>query len=237
MGRLIAIGDPHGCIDELQELVKKVDFQPTKDDLYILGDFVDRGPDSAGVVRLARELGAKGVMGNHDIKQVAYRQRKATRKDIPSRKLKTYESLTEADWKYLEELAPFYWLENDWILVHAGFEAHEVFYRQQVDTICRVRWLRPDGRHCGNAKKLPGTVHWAERWEGPQSVVFGHIVHDLKEPYVHEPKPGVFCYGIDTGCCYGGRLTALVFPQLEFVQVDAKSNYGNRWLGPVGDDA
>jgi bis(5'-nucleosyl)-tetraphosphatase (symmetrical) len=174
-------------------------------------------------------------MGNHDIKQLNYKERRE--KNIPPRKKIVYESLSDDDWQYLKGLPPFYWLKNDWILVHAGFEAHEVFYRQKIDTVCRVRWLREDGRHCGNAKKLPGTVHWAERWEGPQSVVFGHMVHDLKEPYIHEPVPKVFCYGIDTGCCYGGHLTALIFPQLEFVQVKAKSNYGNRWFGPNGEDA
>jgi hypothetical protein len=66
---------------------------------------------------------------------------------------------------------------------------------------------------------------WATRWPGPESVVYGHVVHDLAHPRLDEPRPGVFCYGIDTGCCFGGHLTALILPERQFVQVPARAAY------------
>jgi|TARA_B110000305_G_C19336228_1_gene586726 hypothetical protein len=67
--RVIAIGDVHGCIDELQMLLRKCDYSPG-DLVVFLGDLVSKGPDSLSVVQLAREIGAIGVRGNHDFEVV-----------------------------------------------------------------------------------------------------------------------------------------------------------------------
>ncbi|CAN0133648.1 unnamed protein product, partial [Hapterophycus canaliculatus] len=63
--RIIAIGDVHGCVNELKDLVRKVEYWPG-DLLLFLGDLVAKGPSSAGVVRTARELGGVSVRGNHE---------------------------------------------------------------------------------------------------------------------------------------------------------------------------
>ena len=70
---------------------------------------------------------------------------------------------------------------------------------------------------------------WAEAWTGPDSVVYGHFPHDLGAPRRDEPRPGVACVGIDTGCVYGGALTALVLPAGEIVQVPSRQ----RAAGPA----
>ena len=63
---------------------------------------------------------------------------------------------------------------------------------------------------------------WAAAWTGPESVVYGHFPQRLDRPKRDEPAPGVVCLGIDTGCVYGGRLTALVLPGEEIVQVPSR---------------
>jgi hypothetical protein len=81
--RVIAIGDVHGCIDELQALLRRCDYRPG-DLIVFLGDLVSKGPDSLSVVQMARELGAIGVRGNHDFEVIRWHQA------IKSGKWRTY---------------------------------------------------------------------------------------------------------------------------------------------------
>ncbi len=71
--RVIAIGDVHGCLDELQALLRRCDYRPG-DLIVFLGDLVSKGPDSLSVVQMARELGAIGVRGNHDFEVIRWHQ-------------------------------------------------------------------------------------------------------------------------------------------------------------------
>jgi hypothetical protein len=65
-GRLLFVGDIHGCKEELQALLEKVQFEPRKDHLVTTGDMIAKGPDSLGTVDLLREIGASCVRGNHE---------------------------------------------------------------------------------------------------------------------------------------------------------------------------
>src|SRR5690349_20017112 len=67
MARRIFVGDIQGCREELEELLELVRFDPATDALEPVGDLVNRGPDSSGTLRLLRKLGARGVLGNHDL--------------------------------------------------------------------------------------------------------------------------------------------------------------------------
>ena len=79
--RVIAIGDVHGCIDELKALLRKCDYHPG-DIVIFLGDLVCKGPDSLSVVQMAREIGAIGVRGNHDFEVVRWHQAIKSGKNI-----------------------------------------------------------------------------------------------------------------------------------------------------------
>src|ERR687887_2918325 len=90
MSRTVVIGDVHGCIEELDALLRLVDYAPGKDRLVLLGDLLDRGPDGVAVVRRARELAAEAVRGNHEEKHLRWaahraRQREDQRYRIPMR--------------------------------------------------------------------------------------------------------------------------------------------------------
>lgn len=65
-GRLIVVGDVHGMIESLEKLLAKVDFDRHVDHLVLAGDMISKGPDSVGVVKLAMDLGATGIRGNHE---------------------------------------------------------------------------------------------------------------------------------------------------------------------------
>ena len=67
MSRRIFVGDLQGCLEELDDLLERVEFRPGVDELHPVGDLVNRGPDSLGVLRRLRELDAGGVLGNHDV--------------------------------------------------------------------------------------------------------------------------------------------------------------------------
>src|SRR5262245_51053612 len=86
MRRHIVVGDVHGCIEEFDELLRGLEYRPGLDDLGLLGDLMDKGPDPVGVVRRAREIGARSVLGNHDEKHLRWRAHESRRATSPSYK-------------------------------------------------------------------------------------------------------------------------------------------------------
>lgn len=234
MARTIVIGDVHGCLDELDELLARLALV-SSDRLVFLGDLMDRGPDPVGVVRRVRELGAECVYGNHEDKHVRWARHEAERRRRPGytnpmssmseHDARANAALTDDELAWMAALPS--WIELDgFVAVHAGFEPGRPLAAQKRATVCRVRWVNDEGRMKADddpAVQPASTRRWSELWPGPASVVYGHHVLDLRDPTVDRPAPGVETWGIDTGCCYGGRLSALVLPERELVQVDARA--------------
>jgi serine/threonine protein phosphatase 1 len=101
-GRLIAIGDIHGCHAEFAELLERV--EPTADDqLVLLGDLVNRGPDSLKVIDLAKQHRAISLLGNHELRLLNYRKTKDA-SYLKETDEDTYERLRPDDWTYLEAM-------------------------------------------------------------------------------------------------------------------------------------
>ena len=115
------IGDLQGCNAPLQNLLRKIDFSPSRDTLYLLGDLVNRGPDSLGVLRCLMTLGdsAKCVLGNHDLHLLARWQgaRKAGRKDTLQAVLDAPDLEALMDWLRHRSMAI---QAHAWLMVHAG---------------------------------------------------------------------------------------------------------------------
>lgn len=231
-GPFDVIGDVHGCRAELEQLLTKLGYQldatPTHPDgrrVIFLGDLVDRGPDNVGVLRLAMDMVAVGsaiaVPGNHEA-----RLQRALRK--PGVKLthglqETMDELAAQPDAYRQEVERFidglisYYVLDDGRLVvaHAG-----LIERYHGRASGRVRAFCLYGQTTGETDEygLPVRYPWAEEYRGNATVLYGHTP-------VPEPQwiNNTLC--IDTGCVFGGRLTALRYPERELVSVAAARTY------------
>src|SRR6476620_2178277 len=135
MGRMLAIGDVHGCIDELRELVALVEYRPGVDRLLFVGDLIDRGPAPADVVRYVRELAAGGdviaILGNHEEKMLRWFKRVdeeraggAKNKMSPPEpsRLAEWEAIAPEDRAWIASLPIVIEPLAGWLAVHGGFD-------------------------------------------------------------------------------------------------------------------
>jgi hypothetical protein len=217
-GRIIAIGDIHGCHQEFAELLDRLAL--TRDDrLILVGDLINRGPDSCKVIDLARQHRAISLLGNHELRLLNYRKHKTPVADI-SRETDadTYQKLRPEDWTYLEAMPLTYHVEElNTVFVHGGFLPNEPWQRQPASVVTHVQVIDAEGRP-RKRSDAPGAHPWADLWNGPPFVVYGHT----PRPDVYKLKWSV---GIDTACCMGGSLTAYILPEKRFVQVKARRRY------------
>lgn len=220
--RTIVVGDVHGCRQELEALLTRVSHRST-DDLVLVGDLVAKGPDSAGVVALCRAVGARAVRGNHDEHVLRWFRARREGRALPSLKphhQQVCDTLTAADWAYLDALPLWLRLEGcfprDVLVVHAGLDPRVSLEQQQPSNLMNMRSIRDDGRV---SKRIEGKP-WASVWGGPELVLFGHDAVRKLQQYPH-------AIGLDTGCVYGGALTAAVFEDgaLRLEQVEAKRTW------------
>lgn len=236
------IGDIHGCFDELQALLVKLGYQITEANgdagsphyeaqhpegrkVVFLGDLVDRGPRIPDVLRLAMSMVESGVAlcvpGNHDIKLM----RKLNGKDVRithglAESLEQLEQepaeLRQKVATFVDELVSHYVLDDGRLVVaHAGLREE-----LQGRGSGKVRDFALFGETTGETDEfgLPVRYNWAAEYRGKAMVVYGHT--PVPEP---EWLNRTIC--IDTGCVFGGRLTALRYPEKELVSVPALQTY------------
>jgi len=215
-GRLIAVGDIHGCHKEFEDLLEKLDLR--KDDrLVLLGDLINRGPDSDRVVGMAREHATVSLLGNHELRLLNFRKT-----DDPTHLKKydyeTMKQLSGKDWDYLESMPLTYEDEElGVVFVHGGFLPGKPWQKQPARIVTRVQVIDRDGEP-RKRSEAPDAPHWSELWVGPPFVVYGHT----PRPEVERTK---WALGIDTGCVLGGSLTAYILPEKRVVQVRARERY------------
>jgi len=198
MTRTIIVGDVHGCAAELDALLDRVHFA-LGDKLVLVGDLVARGPDSLGVLDIARRTGAVIVRGNHEQKLLDWRDDPETQ--LSRIHLDVARSLRDVDWT-LFDTAPL-WVdlpEHGLRVVHAGVVPGVPIEEQHPRDLMQLRTLHVRGFAGGQEGVL-----WGALYAGPVHVLFGH-----------NAMPGLqlhpFATGLDTGCVYGGSLTAMVLP-------------------------
>ena len=223
----VIVGDVHGCIDELNELLKLLSYDKNKMKLILAGDLLDRGPDSVAVVRKARELNAEATIGNHEVKFLKWLKNP---KPIDEDK-KHYELFSEEDIRYIKNMQPYYKLDNNSYVIHAGMRPRIPIHKQNVNDLMFLRYTTKDGKFISIKKVLTlgkeacDAVFWTELWTGDHNIVYGHNVHSMDNIYKTDYDTGNSAYGIDTGCCFGGHLTAMIWETKEIVQVKAKKVY------------
>ena len=232
------IGDIHGCFDELAELLKKLGYEisiqpdgetvvqpPQGREVIFVGDFVDRGPKVPEVLRLVMGMQKTGaaicVPGNHDVKLVrALRGRNVNpthglAESLSQLEKESNEFKTQVA-EFLDGLVSHYVLDNGKLVVaHAGMKAE-----LQGRASGRVREFALYGETTGETDDfgLPIRVDWADEYRGTGTVVYGHTP-------VSEPQWVNRTINIDTGCVFGGKLTALRYPEKELVSVPARQTY------------
>lgn len=224
----IIVGDVHGCFEELMKLLDMAEYDSLTDEVILLGDIVDRGPRVLDTVRFVRQGCLDGrfrcLLGNHEEKHVRWARYEEERRTLGKKnpmppllgeRAVQHECLTGEERGWLAELPAFIRFQDggrDWIACHAGIPVDRSIEAQKVKTLVRTRWLdATTGKYSstGDPNKIPeDAVYWDDKWMGPESVIHGHIVMD--EPRLTE-RNGVFVFGIDTGCCFGGKLTAALF--------------------------
>jgi hypothetical protein len=217
MAQTLVIGDVHGCLHELEDLLDACAYA-LGDQLILVGDLVAKGPDSRGVLRLLRRLKALAVRGNHD--QAVLRWHAALQDGTApaqgTHHLRLARSLDADDWSVLLALPLFLRVpEHAAIVVHAGLVPGIELEDQAPDLLMNMRTLRADGT---GSRRAEDGVLWGSRWRGPALVLFGH--HALAGLQRHP-----YAVGLDTGCVYGGKLSAYVLPQARVVSVPAREVY------------
>lgn len=231
------VGDVHGCLEELCDLLTQLGYHLVEDSggyhvtppagrkAVFVGDLVDRGPGISGVLRLVMSMVDAGtalcVPGNHDMKLV----RKLKGRDVQI----THglaDSLAQLDEEppgvrdkvcaFLDGLVSHYVLDDGKLVVaHAGMKEE-----MQGRGSKQVRDFAMYGETTGETDEfgLPVRGNWAAEYRGRAMVVYGHTP-------VAEPEWLNRTINIDTGCVFGGKLTALRYPERELVSVPARRTY------------
>jgi len=192
------VGDVHGCIDRLEALIDRLDPAPA-DLLVFVGDLVRKGPDSAAVLEWVRDRpNAYTVVGNNEAKVIDG--------------VTTQPPISESDRSYLRDL-PDVITFDDAIVAHGGIDPRAPLAEQDAETLTEIRSVPAGAGYDG--------PFWFEQYDGPYRVYFGHTV--LEAPYVTD-----HAVGLDTGCVYGGRLTAMRHGDGEVTSVDGRFEEWNR---------
>ena len=239
-GPLDIIGDVHGCFDELTDLLRQLGYRITEDSTaafgyavahsagrkaVFLGDLVDRGPKIPQVLRLVMSMSAAGtglcVPGNHDMKLV----KALSGKDVQVRHglaeslaqlAAEPESFRTQAREFLDNLVSHYVFDGgNLVVAHAGMKAE-----MQGRGSGKVREFALYGETTGETDEfgLPVRYNWAADYRGKAMVVYGHTpVADAA--WLNRT------IDIDTGCVFGGKLTAMRYPERELVSVPARQTY------------
>lgn len=222
------IGDVHGCYQELMELLARI---PSDALIVFAGDFVDRGPYPEKVLRLVRRLILDGralaVMGNHDWK--AYRKIVLGRNVTVNNGLEeTIKLVAIKDAEYIKTLPHQVHIQNvhgqNLVVAHAGVRFSDVGKSNKaVEAHCL--YGETDGTRNPDTGFPVRTYGWADTWTDPNyTCVFGHT--PVEE--VQYLGPTKNCVNVDTGCAFGGKLTAYNPFTGETMQVNARRAYADR---------
>jgi bis(5'-nucleosyl)-tetraphosphatase (symmetrical) len=269
-----AIGDIQGCYAELRRLLEQIRFDPAQDQLWLVGDLVNRGPDSLQVLRFVKSLGdsAITVLGNHDLHLLAVAEgvAKLHRSDTLDELLNAPDRDELLTWLRQQRL---FHAEGDYVLVHAGLvpqwsveqaaslarevenalrgDDYAVFFDRMygntpncwndaltgykrlriiVNAFTRMRICTPQGemefKFKGEIEKIPeGYMPWFDvpkRKSKDAIVIFGHwSALGLKlEPNI---------IALDTGCLWGGPMTAIRLEDRLLYQVGCNNPVAKNW--------
>lgn len=208
------IGDVHGCLDMLKDLLDRIPWRPGRDSLVFIGDCIDRGSDPKGVIDwivdlIARYPGVDCLLGNHEAMLLNYLAGKERSLYLANRGMTTLKSymaerregegplIPPDHMAFFRSLRPFLELD-DYYLVHAGFRPGVEIARQSLED---MTWIREP--------------FISSLYDFGKKVVFGHT--PFARPLITQNK-----IGLDTGAVYGNRLTCVKLPEERFYSVKSR---------------
>jgi len=239
------VGDVQGCARELDDLLGWVRFDPDRDSLCLLGDLINRGPDSLATLRLWRDVGGRGLLGNHDIYALRAHSGGCKRRDdtlqalfdaedaedllgalrrLPALDRVEPESGSEPIWIVHAGVHPR-WSDLESMAAELGAGEHDNRWleRDEVNFATRVRCCSAKGetcRHSGPPEQCPPPcLPWDEHYRGELRVAHGHWAR-------RGAYRGKRTVGLDSGCVYGGHLTAWCPEEDRVVQLPSRERGG-----------
>ncbi len=205
MSRTIFIGDVHGCSAELREMIRTLDVS-AQDRVIMLGDLINRGPDSAGTVAFVMEQGFECLMGNHEYE---YLKHHPTSEHFG----KMRRELGDERHRWIKE-RPLFIEEDTFLAVHAGLQPHTHPKDTEPRVLLNIRTWDGSGKNMNDPENPP----WYDFYEGARPVFYGHWARaglNLRQR----------TFGLDSGCVYGRGLSAYVLETHELVQVASAQVY------------
>ncbi len=218
--RTIFVGDIHGCAAELEELLALVDFRCGVDRLLLTGDAFSKGPEPGRVWTRIQRTAARMVLGNHEVPLLGNLKRHAAGSAPTFEKLR-HELLFEKMAPFSESLLP--WLQSlplfledpHYLLVHAGINPEAGLAGTTRDEVLAIRtWPARD--------ELEGPRWHDHLAPGERPIIFGHDAPGglVLKHAGHEKRP--YAIGLDSGCVYGGQLSAYLLEENQIVHVQSK---------------
>ena len=210
MNRLIIYGDVHGCYDEFISLRNQIN--PQKDDIEVcVGDIITKGKDSIRTLNFIIENNIKSVLGNHEDKLIRYLNHQESNKNNPiilnNDEQNIINNLSPKHIKFIQSL-PLFLKFGNITIVHGGLQNHmklSNLSKQDRQRVLRLRYLDGNHEYLTYGKENEKSIFWADVYDANQGfIVYGHQHFD-------KPKINQYAIGIDTGCVYRNKLSALVF--------------------------
>ena len=220
--QVLIIGDVHGCLEELKELLQTFAYDPSSLTVILVGDLVNKGPFSAEVVRFVREQNFHCVLGNHDVSALQRVFAFMRGEEVPE-KYSYVQRLSQEDIEWYSSLPFTISLpEFNAIVTHAGLVPGVPLLEQTVFSMTKMRNILKHKQ--GELEALERNTegeNWAVFWGAAPHVYYGH---DAKRGLqLHE-----FATGLDSGCCYGRELTGVLLPSRELRSVPAHRVYEDK---------
>jgi hypothetical protein len=219
--KYVIYGDIHGCLEEWKELRKEI---PKGAIEISVGDILDKGPYPVEALRYAKKNKIFTIMGNHEYKHLRkYWGRKV---HLDEDQKRVYPQLRKKDFEFIESM-PFFLKLNHLTIVHAGITNRIYLNNPPLNIMTLLLFLREvdeNDKFLPINHNYPNARYWADTYNGHEGfVVYGH------NPFLN-PKINKHSIGIDTGCVYGNKLTAVVIEdtiniKYSIIQVDAKQKY------------
>lgn len=211
--RVFIVGDIHGCFDEFMFLLQKVKYHSQHHRLILLGDLINKGPDSFKVLSWVRSKQVETIMGNHELKFIKAIENNLSL-PLVLEQLKKNMGTGLDDWLDWMKQWPLYIEEENFLAIHGGLVPEEHPSESKREYLLNIRYWDGTGQNMKDST-YPA---WHDLYNNSKLVVYAHWARQglkIKDNSI----------GLDTGCVYGGQLTGLWLPERIVVQVPSQQKF------------